>query len=247
MINTILIESQSRECNNLLEKLRKLCPFIDVKAIVNNAAELKKMVNGTILDLILINPETFSIDTLQETLNASSMATEYIFISNSNAHTIEAINHQAVGYLVKPIKDQLLVKIIEGVRHRIQEREDRRKNSILLQKLLKEKHSKELIGIPTRDGFEFIFAGDIIRCEGLQKCTRIVTITETDIISSYNIGEFRKLLEPYGFFSPHKSHLINLSYVRKYKREGTIILNDNSCIPVAKRRKTHFLERVTHL
>lgn len=116
-----------------------------------------------------------------------------------------------------------------------------------LEKLLKEKRADELIGIPTLDGFDFIKVNEIIRCEGLQKCTRIVTTSKTDIISSYNIGEFRKLLEPYCFFSPHKSHLINLTFLKKYKREGTIVLRDNSCIPVSKRKKCEFLEVIIHL
>ena len=80
----------------------------------------------------------------------------------------------------------------------------------------------------------------------MQKCTRIITNTKTDIISSYNIGEFKKLLEPYGFFVTHKSHLINLTYVKHYRREGTIILKDNSSVPVSKRRKAIFLKQVIH-
>ena len=80
----------------------------------------------------------------------------------------------------------------------------------------------------------------------MQKCTRIITTTKTDIISSYNIGEFKKLLEPYGFFVTHKSHLINLTFVKHYRREGTIILKDNSSVPVSKRRKAIFLKQVIH-
>ncbi len=113
--------------------------------------------------------------------------------------------------------------------------------------LLHERSTNDLIGIPTLEGFDFLFVREIIRCEGLQKCTRIVTTDKTDIVSSYNIGEFRKLLEPYNFFSPHKSHLINLAFIKKYRREGTIILRDNSYIPVSKRRKAEFLNQVIHL
>lgn len=116
-----------------------------------------------------------------------------------------------------------------------------------LEKLLSERMTDELIGIPTIEGFDFIIVKEIIRCEGLQKCTRIVTTSKTDIISSYNIGEFIKLLEPYHFFSPHKSHLINLAFLKKYKREGTIILLDNTCIPVSKRKKSEFLDLIIHL
>lgn len=114
-----------------------------------------------------------------------------------------------------------------------------------LEALIKDK--ERVVGIPTIDGYEFLFPNEIIRCEGLQKCTRILTSTKTDIISSYNIGEFKKLLESFHFYAPHKSHLINLAYVKKYKREGIIILRDNTQIPVSKRRKGDFLEMIHHL
>ena len=130
---------------------------------------------------------------------------------------------------------------------RFREKEQRRQDKLLLEKLFSERLTNELIGIPTLVGFDFLLVNEIIRCEGLQKCTRVVTTTKTDIISSYNIGEFRKLLEPYHFFSPHKSHLINLAFVKKYKREGTIILRDNSYIPVSKRKKSEFLNQIIHI
>jgi two-component system LytT family response regulator len=113
--------------------------------------------------------------------------------------------------------------------------------------MLKEHKLNELIGIPTMEGYEFIMTNEVIRCEGLQKCTRVITTTKTDIVSSYNIGVFIKLLEPYNFFSPHKSHLINLLFIKRYLREGTIVLKDNSCVPVSKRRKSEFIGRVVHI
>jgi two-component system LytT family response regulator len=104
----------------------------------------------------------------------------------------------------------------------------------------------QILGIPTLEGFEFIHISEIIRCEGLQKCTRIITTEKSDMISSYNLGEFRRILEPHGFFSPHKSHLINLKYIRKYNREGSITMNNGTYVPVSKRRKKDFLDQFTH-
>lgn len=109
-----------------------------------------------------------------------------------------------------------------------------------------QKHAPSLIGIPTIDGLEFLKAKEIIRCEGLQRLTKVFTAGGT-IISSYNIGEFCKLLGPYGFFSPHKSHLINLQYLRSYQIGGVITLRDGSQAPLARRRREAFLERVLHL
>lgn len=108
-------------------------------------------------------------------------------------------------------------------------------------------HTK-LIGIPTIEGLEFIDTDKIIRCEGLQKCTLIVTTEKTDIISSYNIGKFVDLLEENGFFHCHRSHLINLQYVKKYTREGYIFFSANSKpVPLARRKRSAFLGEMRHL
>ncbi len=108
-------------------------------------------------------------------------------------------------------------------------------------------HTK-LIGIPTIEGMEFINTEKIIRCEGLQKCTLIVTLEKSDIISSYNIGRFAELLKKSGFFSCHRSHLINLQFVKKYTREGYIFFSvDSKPVPLARRKKCAFLSEMRHL
>lgn len=103
-----------------------------------------------------------------------------------------------------------------------------------------------LIGIPTTQGIEFLKTDEIVRCEGLQRLTKVFTEKST-IISSYNIGQFSKLLNTHGFFAPHKSHLINLQYLRSYYIDGTIVLRDGARVPLARRRKDFFLERLRHL
>jgi two-component system LytT family response regulator len=107
-------------------------------------------------------------------------------------------------------------------------------------------HTK-LIGIPTMEGIDFLHAHEIIRCEGLQKCTRIVSTRNTTMISAYNVGEFRKMLEPLGFFSCHKSHLINLVHVKRFTREGFIFLSDSTAVPLARRKRPEFLQSLRHL
>jgi two-component system, LytTR family, response regulator len=90
---------------------------------------------------------------------------------------------------------------------------------------------------------DFLPASDIVRCEGLNKYTLIVTTQKTQLLSSYNIGEFAKTLQLYGFFSPHKSHLINLRCIRRLTVENQIILYDGSQVPLSRRRRLEFIQR----
>ncbi|HMN90393.1 MAG TPA: LytTR family DNA-binding domain-containing protein [Saprospiraceae bacterium] len=116
----------------------------------------------------------------------------------------------------------------------------------LLQQLLGLLPANNVVGIPCMEGIEFLKPKEIIRCEGLQRLTKVYTETHT-IISAYNIGEFNRLLCPFGFFTSHKSHLINLRYLRAYQVGGVIVLRNGDKVPLARRRKDIFLELVRHL
>ena len=58
-----------------------------------------------------------------------------------------------------------------------------------------------------------------------------------------------ELLSPYHFVRVHNQYLINLRHVKKYiKGEGgTVVMNDDAQIEVARRRKDDFLAELAKL
>lgn len=52
------------------------------------------------------------------------------------------------------------------------------------------------------------------------------------------------MLENYGFYSTHKSHLVNQKRITRYLKEGTIVMSDGAEVPVARRKKEEFVEQV---
>ena len=97
------------------------------------------------------------------------------------------------------------------------------------------------------NGIEFVSINEIIRCEGIQGCTKAIFRHRKPLISSYNLGEFRQLLENYGFFSVHKSHLVNLSHIQRYDNEGFVMMSDGEKVPVARRKRTEFMQQLRRL
>ena len=109
-------------------------------------------------------------------------------------------------------------------------------------------NKNNLIGIPSIEGIEILKVDEFIRCEGLQRCTRIITCSKKDIINSYSIGQFRKLLESYDtFFSPHRSHVVNLLFLDKFRKAGEIVMKDGTSIPIVRNKKSAFLNLITVL
>lgn len=247
MINTIFLGFESEQLHLLRAKIGEYCPNLSISKIVNAASEIPVLLALRDPSLIFINTDNPQSDTIWENKVKPQEALEAVFVSNHQPNHIPKRLTQSLGYLFSPFSGQELIRVVENARSRIQKRIEAKKNQLLVEKLLADHKANELIGIPTLDGYKFIHTQSIIRCEGLQKCTHVITADKSDIISSYNIGQFKNLLEPYGFFSPHKSHLINLAFMKEYKREGTIIFTDGSYAPVSKRKKSEFLQRITHL
>lgn len=244
MITSLLLNGKLEELNSLRQTITHQCPQVQICGLASTLSEAIHQIEETKPHLIFIekgNCDTTCRKVLQE---LSELKLETILISDKKDFAYDAIRFQIGAYLLKPLEKEDLTRAVKKISRQIQLKKEYREKQKMMNRMLTQYSKSELIGIPTIEGYEYIMVGDIIRCEGLQKCTRVITNNRTDIISSYNIGEFRKKLEPYGFFSTHKSHLINLKKIKRYHREGTITLMDDSAVPVARRRKVAFLEHM---
>jgi len=175
---------------------------------------------------------------------------ETVFLSDTETHAFDALQCCAAGYVIKPIDDTLLKVAIKNAISRVDYKLYVSGNEIIKLINLSRTMSDQPVFIPTMDGFELVTVGEIVRCEGKEKSTLIITTDSNQkpvIRSSYNIGVFRKELEKYGFYSPHKSHLINPVFIRKYSKEGFIYMNNENKVPLARRKKCDFLSRIPNL
>jgi len=102
------------------------------------------------------------------------------------------------------------------------------------------KTQEQKIVIPCSKSYDFVNVSDIVRCEGMQNYTKVFLQNGDTIISSCNLGVYGKALRVYGFFTCHKSHVINTQKIVRYYKEGFIEMTDASVAPVSRRRKENF-------
>ncbi len=242
-IESIIIDTE-RSSSSLLKKfLHSNFPEISINGEGSDYFEATKLIKTVHPKLIFSG-----IDIISRLKNTSILdPCEFVCLSNHTEDAISAIRQDACGFILKPINVHDVVISVGSAIRKLAERPLFKQDSLSFASEMSILPHTKLIGIPTMEGIEFFYAHEIIRCEGLQKCTRIVSTRKNNMVSAYNIGEFRKLLESYGFFSCHKSHLINLMHVNKYTREGFVFLTDNAAVPLARRKRTEFLQNLKHL
>lgn len=246
MIQTIIADS-ANDCANLLSsQLNHHCPQVIIKGIAHSQKETSQLIEKISPELLMIEAE---LATNQEVTLFKQIPTDFevVYLQSDKTAASEIQNYHLGNCLLKPIKTRDLLLVIDRVEHRIQWRKERKESRQLLMQLHSQSPPNDLIGIPSLSGMEFLKVEEIVRCEGLQRFTRVITTEGNSIISSYRIGKFKALLTSYGFFLTHKSHLVNLRHLRRYNVEGTLVMRDGSLVPVSRRRKCLFLERVQHL
>ena len=247
MIPTIIIDEATDYRSRLEAKVRQLCPSLTITHLVEKKEIFDSIRSTNGSAIIFWNPKVLAnwYPTRPPALSSDKTS---ICITDTLEYFELAMHWRPVCYLLNPVEEKHLVMAVEVAREVVQQKLLLEKQSQQLAELLKNKKEERLIGIPTIEGVEIILVDEVIRCEGLQKSTRIVTCSKKDIISAYNIGEFKKLLLPFGsFFSPHRSHLINLLYVAKYHKAGTIFMKDGSKTPITNDNKFLFLRHINSL
>jgi len=69
------------------------------------------------------------------------------------------------------------------------------------------------------------------------------------LLASRTLKDYESILPPYDFERVHKSHLVNMDVVKRYVPSdgGYLILEDDSNVPVANRKKDVVMARLKAL
>ncbi|MBN2682773.1 MAG: response regulator transcription factor [Bacteroidales bacterium] len=239
MIRTIIIDDEMQGRKTLRNFINKYCSNVE---IVGEAESVKEGLEAIILnspDLILLDinlPDGTGFDLLEK---LPKMDFKVIFVTAYNQHAIKAFKYSAIDYILKPIDPDLLVEAISKVKKddRLSEIEKK------LEALLSNRKSVEKLALPSSNGILLVKIDDIIRCESDSNYTNIFLQNKQKILVTKTLKDYDDILSDVGFFRVHKSHLINLRFVKQYiKGEGGyVIMEDNSQVEVSRRRKDEFI------
>jgi len=174
---------------------------------------------------------------------------DIIFTTAFDQYAIRAIKYSALDYLLKPISPDDLVAAVEKVRQRKLGTKINQNIKVLLENINKpEKESPKII-LSTSDKIHVVEISNITRCESDNYYTRFYFKEGDPILISKTLKENEELLKEHNFIRPHKSHLININYIKAFLRidNGYIQMTDNSKIPVSRRKKEMIIDIINHL
>lgn len=120
----------------------------------------------------------------------------------------------------------------------------KKKSDLVLKSDLRKSFEQNRLVVNTDKGVEVISCKDILRCE-VDKTNCIFHLVNGKILRvSKSLKFYESKLREWDFIRVHQSNMVNLRHVEGYVRGrgGSVVLSDNTMIPVAIRKKPRLLK-----
>lgn len=100
--------------------------------------------------------------------------------------------------------------------------------------------------MPQQDGFEVLDINEILFCKADDNYTEIYTKEKKKLVSK-TLKYFEEALKDYPFVRVHKSYLVNVNTITKYKKGkgGSVLLSNGQEITVSSSKKAKLLSYFT--
>lgn len=238
-IKAILVDDEEKALKSLANKIVLFFPEIEILHLEQNAENAVKIIEEKQPNIVFLDVEMPVLSGFDVLANIKNPDFEIIFVTAYSNYAIEAFQHCAIGYVVKPIDNDELKLAINNALKNIKSKSSLVKNKTLLELLTDSVTDKKMI-IPTSSGFSLVKLTEVFYLEGYSGYTKIHLVNNSEVTSSYNIGKFEKMLSN-SFFKCHKSYIVNLKKVTAFENEGYLILENSIRIPISRTKRKEIM------
>lgn len=240
-LTAIVVDDEANSRAILKNYLNKYCPTVKVlgeAASVQETLTLLTSHNPDILFLDVEMPYGNAFDLLEQVPDRTF---ETVFVTAYDHYAVDALNAQATYYLLKPIAIDNLIKAVDHVSH-IKEREKELQDKVLTPKVSAAAADGK-ITIPQQDGFEVLRISEILYCQADDNYTKIF-LNQGQKLVSKTLKYFEDSLSDQGFVRIHKSFLVNVSTIVRYKKGkgGSVQLSSGKELMVSSSKKGALLD-----
>lgn len=213
--------------------------IIDVTVVetINDSTKAPDLINFHQPDIVFIDIEMPIMNGFDVLECIQEINFSIIFVTAYDQYGIKAIKANALDYLLKPIKIVDVIQAVNKVKmakmHHTQQQISTAHQAYM---------NNTILNIQTLAGIEFIPIVNIIHIEASGNYCNIICIDNKQILAIKGINEIEKALNQKVFFRPHRSHIVNLNYIKRYvySNGGLIIMVNGKEIPLARRKKDEF-------
>ncbi len=245
-ISALIVDDEQDSRETLRRFTNKYCPQVTILANCENIEEARQAIIKHKPQLVFLDiemPHGNAFDLLEQW---GQIDFEVIFITAFSQYAVQAFALSAAHYLLKPLDIEQLEKAVEAVGEQIRKKQKVNRAEILLQNIAALHNQSRKLVLPMMEGLEIVRMSEILYCEAEDNFTIFYFIDGRKLMICRNLKFYETALDAFGFFRIHRSHIINLEYIKRYikGKGGSVIMENGKEIQVANTKKSELIYRL---
>lgn len=248
-ISAFLVDDEPNNLENLKFLLENDCTGIEVLGTASDGPAAREWLLQHHADVVFLDinmPGESGFEMLEKLGTVRFLV---VFVTAYNEYALKAIKASAVDYLLKPVSINELQQAVEKLQQKLLAKDHGTHEQALVQELLRNLQSSQQslkIALPQLGGTTFLDVCSIvslqadgnytiIHCKDLQK--KVITKT---------LKDFEEILDDHQFVRIHKSHIVNLDYVKEFSTAdgGIVKMTDGNVWGVSRRQLDLFTRKM---
>lgn len=224
-----------------LQHLLKKITDVEIVAAIQDSTQAKKQIETLRPDIVFLDIEMPELNGFELLNQFEELPFKVIFTTAYDQYAVKALKLNALDYLLKPVEKQELEEAIEKYR-----KNELFSTSEQIAQVNKFNISQlsETLALSTQKGLFFIKIKEIMYLEADASYTQIVMQNGDKHLVTKPLSNFEEVLQDdSAFFRSHKSHLVNLNFIKQYVRGegGELIMQDGKSMVLSRAKKLEFL------
>lgn len=243
MIKAVIVDDEPKAIQGLSWELAHFSKDVKVVKTFTSPEDAIDYLNLNTPDCLFLDIQMPTMDGFQFLERLSNKEMAVVITTAYDEYAIKALKHEAIDYLLKPIDSDDLEQTLK----KVAKFKMRFNNTSKIEEVLEsitERFENKKITISTDGKLLFLDIDDIIFVESDGNYSTIYTADHQKIVITKKLKEVDAILPDHYFFRIHNSFIVNLNKIKEFiKNHGYVIMTTNHKIPVARLRKSDFLEK----
>ncbi len=244
MIKAVIVDDEPKAIQSLSWELNHFSDEIEVIKSFTSPEDAIVYLDQNPPDCLFLDIQMPTMDGFQFLEKLKNPTFPVVITTAYNEFAIKALKHEAIDYLLKPIDSDDLEETLK----KIKKYNSKLFNSTKFEEALSifnTKYQQKKVTINTDGKLIFLNVDDVLFVESDGNYSTIVTTDGQKILITKKLKEVNDILPEHYFFRIHNSYIINLNKIKEFiKNEGYVVMESNHKIPVARQRKSDFLEKL---
>lgn len=244
-IKTLIIDDEFSNRNLVKELILKLNSGYTIIGEAKNAEEGFKLINKLKPDLIFLDikmPGESGLDLLKR---FEDPFFEVVFITGFDEYAIQAFEHHALDYILKPIQEQKFKTALDSIKLRF---DNRLSNLDNLKQIIRSYRSSDAVitKIPVHHKNKVVLLdmNELLYIKSDKGCTVFFTLQSEEYISAKKLAEFEFIINRFpNFIHINRGTYINMNSIKSYSKGSDcfIVLKNGTVFDISRRKKAEIL------